>query len=74
MMPYLPCLFDKILNIGYTRNFLKHGFVVTLHKNGNIHDVDNYRGITLLSTLSKLFTRLLNNRLTDWAEKIWCLW
>jgi len=69
MMPYLPCLFDKILNIGYTRNFLKHGFVVTLHKNGNIHDVDSYRGKTLLSTLGKVFTRLLNNRLTDWAEK-----
>ena len=30
---------------------------------------DDYRGITLLSVLGKLFTRLLNNRLDDWAEK-----
>ena len=27
-----------------------------------------YRGITLLSTLSKLFTRILNNNLTSLAE------
>ena len=29
----------------------------------------NYRGIALLSELGQLFTRLLNNRLDDWAEK-----
>ena len=30
--------------------------------------VDNYIGITLLSSLGKLFTRVLNNRVTWWAE------
>ena len=30
--------------------------------------VENYRGITLLSTLGKLFTKVLNDRLTGWAE------
>jgi hypothetical protein len=33
-----------------------------------VNNVDNYRGITLLSTLGKLFTRILNNRLNEWAE------
>ena len=31
-------------------------------------NVANYRGITLLSTLGKSFTRILNNRLTNLAE------
>ena len=30
---------------------------------------DNYRGITLLNTLGKLFTRVVNNRLESWAEE-----
>ena len=31
-------------------------------------DVNNYRGITLVSCFSKIFTGVLNQRLTDWAE------
>ena len=30
--------------------------------------MENYRGITLLSVVGKLFTYILNNRLNDWAE------
>ena len=33
----------------------------------HIRACSQYRGITLLSTLGKLFSRILNNRLTDWA-------
>ena len=40
-----------------------------LHKKGDINQVENYRGITLLSALGKLFSRILNNLLTDWAEE-----
>ena len=31
--------------------------------------MENYRGITLLSIVSKLFSNILNARLNDWAEK-----
>ena len=30
--------------------------------------VNDFRGITLLSTLGKLFTKVLNNRLTFWSD------
>jgi len=50
--------------------FLIHGQTATLplHKTGDQDDPGNYRGITLLSTLGKLFTKVLNNRLNSWAE------
>ena len=44
------------------------GVVIPIHKKGSKNTVDNYRGITLLSVLGKLFTRILNNRLSFWAE------
>ena len=45
--------------------FLK---IQPLHKKGDKSNVQYYRGTTLLSTLIKLFTRILNNILTSWAE------
>ena len=44
------------------------GVVIPIHKKGSKNTVDNYRGITLLSVLGKLFTRILNNRLNFWAK------
>ena len=42
--------------------------ITSLHKAGEVGNPDNYRGITLNSCISKLFTRLLHNRLTKVIE------
>ena len=65
----LTALFDKLFTVGYFPSSWSEGFVVPIHKKGNKNDPGNYRGITLLSTLGKLFTKILNVRLTKWAEK-----
>ena len=44
------------------------GYIVPIHKKGSVENVENYRGITLLSVMGKLFTNILNTRLNDWAE------
>ena len=44
------------------------GEIIPIHKNRSKVNVENYMGITLLSVFGKLFTRILNNRLTAWAE------
>ena len=44
------------------------GVIVPVPKKGSIHDVNNYRGITLTSIFSKLFSLILERRLRDWAE------
>ena len=69
MIDYLHKLFNVILDTGYFPEQWTEGYIIPLHKKGDKDRVENYRPITLLSTMGKLFTRILNNRLCDWAEK-----
>ena len=69
LIPYLYSIFNKILNLGYFPESWSEGYIVPLHKKGKLDDVNNFRGITLLSIVGKLFSRILNNRLTEWAEE-----
>jgi hypothetical protein len=39
-----------------------------IHKKGNKRNAGNYRLITLMSVNCKLFERVLNTRLTQWAQ------
>jgi hypothetical protein len=41
--------------------------ITALHKKGAKEDPDNYRGISLMSCMAKLFLTILNNRLTTFA-------
>ena len=45
------------------------GFIVPLHTKVNVENMENYRGVTLLSVVGKPFTSILNTRLNEWAEK-----
>ena len=69
LLPYLYNLFNKCLMRGYFPESWSEGHIVPIFKSGDQSEASNYRGITLLSTLGKLFTRILNNRLTNWAEE-----
>ena len=69
LLIYLHSLFNKILDLEYYPESWSEGLIVPLHKKGPLDNVNNFRGITLLSTIGKLFTRILNNRLTDWADE-----
>jgi len=55
-------LFNKLFDLRYFLADWSEGFIVSLHKKGDTDDVCNYRGITLLSTFGKLFTKVLNDR------------
>ena len=68
LRPYLLNLFNYIFDNGIFPEAWSDGLMVPLHKKGNLKVLNNYRGITLLSVLGKLFTRILNNRLMSWAE------
>jgi hypothetical protein len=65
MLPVYVQLFNKVLDNGETPESWGIGRIIPIYKNkGSIHDPNNYRGITILSCLGKLFTGVLNNRLS----------
>ena len=68
--PYLCDLFNAILNPGYVPEQWTVGIIIPLHKKGDKNGANNYRGITLLSCLSKIFTSVLNNRLETFCKEI----
>ena len=55
--------------MGYLPENWSEGFIVPIFTKEDINKVSNDSGIALLSTLGKLFTRILNNRLNKWAEE-----
>ena len=67
----LPCmgnLFNAILCKGQYPKSSNSGFITSLHKNGSLYDTSNYRGLTINSTLSKVFNSILNSRLEKYVE------
>ena len=66
----LTCLFNIVLNTGHIPEEWCVGVIVPIYKNkGQKSDPDNYRGITLLSCIGKLFTAALNHRLCMYLDE-----
>lgn len=69
ILPFLTKAFNKIYDISsFPSNWCK-SIIIPLFKKGDDRNPDNYRGISLLSIISKVFTAVLNKRLYAWAEK-----
>ena len=62
-------IFNNILTLEYFPNKWCVGSIVPIFKSGNEDNANNYRGITLMSVVGKLFTKIMNTRLNNWAEK-----
>jgi hypothetical protein len=45
------------------------GIIAPIFKKGNIDDPTNYRGITLINILAKIYSQLLLDRLTTWSKQ-----
>lgn len=65
---YLTSLFNKIYQSSYFPIAWARSIIVPIYKKGDKAKPENYRGISLLSIVSKIFTSILNKRLYNWAE------
>ena len=63
-------IFNKLFESNKIPERWKIGEVVPIYKNkGKREDPNNYRNISILSSLMKLYTGILATRLNNWAEK-----
>ena len=53
----------------YIYNIWREGLIVSLFKKGDKEDPGNYRGITLLIVVGKVFCKILNDRLVQYLDK-----
>jgi exonuclease III len=63
MATLLHTLFDVLLRCETVPDSYRTGTIINLHKSGDTADPGNYRGITLLSCVGKVFCRCISNRL-----------
>lgn len=68
LTPVLTHIINKSFESGTFPDALKKAVVIPIFKAGNRESVNNYRPIAILTTLSKIFERLINKRLTVYLE------
>jgi hypothetical protein len=65
LLPLLNKLFNGILISGLFPEAWSIAVMVPVFKCGDPSDPNNFRGISLVSCLAKLFTNIINNRLIE---------
>lgn len=71
MLPVYTKLFNIIFETGIVPESWTTGNIHPIYKNkGNSMDPKNYRPISLVSCFSKVFTTIINNRLTSFSDEI----
>ena len=68
LSPILLRLFNVVFSSGCYPTQWSEGLITPIHKKASLDEVNNYRGITLINIMSKIYSHLLNNRLLKWAE------
>lgn len=60
---------NKIFETSKIPDQFKEGVVIPIYKSGKIDEMNNYRPITLINILSKIFEKCLNQRLKNFLNK-----
>ena len=67
--PFLLKLYNRLFQNGEYPRSWGEGIIVPIFKGGDANMAQNYRGITLINIIAKIYSQILLNRLTKWSEK-----
>jgi hypothetical protein len=62
-------LINESLTTGHFPKLYKKGKIIPIYKKGDHNDPNNYRPVQLLSSFSKIYEKVVFNRLTNFLEK-----
>ena len=68
LVGFLTSLYNIVYSSGIYPKCWSLGCIVPIYKKGDESDTANYRGITLLPIIGKIFTTILKRRILQWAE------
>ena len=68
ILDFLVTLFNNIYESATFPAVWATAIIVPIFKKGNPDNPHNYRGISLLNVVSKLFTSIMTSRIYSWAE------
>ena len=65
----LASIINKCIDKCVFPDSLKEAFVIPIHKGGDKNDPSNYRPISILPTISKIFEWYISNQMQDYLNK-----
>ena len=69
ILPFLKVLFNEIYDRGELPPDWCKNILCPPHKSGTQTNLEHFRGISLMNSISKIFTGILTTRLQKWAEE-----
>ena len=69
VVKWLVKLFNLVWRVGVVPNDWRKALIIPIHKKGSRLECSNYRGISLLSVIGKLYARVLNDRVKMMTEE-----
>ena len=69
IVPFLTKFFNTLFDYGLYPDSWTEAIIQPLHKKGDTTNPNNYRGISLLNLCSKMYSFILNKRITKWVEE-----
>ena len=68
ILPLLHNLFNRLFSTGTFPKCWSESLIIPLHKKGSVNNPENYRGISLLDVIGKIYTSILNRRITFYVN------